>query len=60
MCLSWSLSDFAHEAQRARAHVDFEEFDGVHGDGGPRYEVMIPRLLAALGFSAPGGPAAPV
>lgn len=42
---------FAHEARRAGARVDLEEFDGVHGDGGPRYEVMIPRLLAALGTS---------
>lgn len=45
---------FASEARRAGARVDFEEFDGVHGDGGPRYEVIIPRLLAALGFPAPG------
>jgi enterochelin esterase family protein len=44
---------FAEEARRAGARVDFEEFDGVHGDGGPRYEIMIPRLLAALGFPAP-------
>jgi Putative esterase len=44
---------FAHEARKAGAHVDFEEFDGVHSDGGPRYEVMIPRLLNALGFPAP-------
>jgi pimeloyl-ACP methyl ester carboxylesterase len=41
---------FAHEALRVGAHVEFEEFDGVHADGGPRYEVMIPRLLSALGF----------
>jgi S-formylglutathione hydrolase FrmB len=51
---------FAREARRAGAHVDLEEFDGVHGDGGPRYEVMIPRLLAALGFPAPGKPSASV
>jgi len=44
---------FASEARAAGAHVDLEEFDGIHGDGGPRYEVMIPRLLAALGFSVP-------
>ena len=44
---------FAHEARKVGAHVDFEEFDGVHGDGGPRYEVIIPRLLSALGFPAP-------
>jgi len=51
---------FAHAARAAGAKVDFEEFDGVHGDGGPRYEVMIPRLLAALGFPAPGAPPASV
>jgi len=44
---------FANAARRAGARVDFEEFDGVHGDGGPRYEVMIPRLLTALGFPHP-------
>ena len=44
---------FANAARRAGAHVEFEEFDGVHGDGGPRYEVIIPRLLAALGAPAP-------
>lgn len=44
---------FAERARRAGAHVDFEEFDGVHADGGPRYEVMIPRVLSAMGFPAP-------
>jgi hypothetical protein len=44
---------FAHAARRAGAHVDLEEFDGIHADGGPRYDVMIPRLLAALGFPTP-------
>ncbi|MFI5413234.1 MAG: alpha/beta hydrolase [Candidatus Lutacidiplasmatales archaeon] len=44
---------FAHHARQAGAHVEHEEFDGVHGDGGPRYEVMIPRLLSALGHPAP-------
>ncbi len=44
---------FAGAARRAGARVDFEEFDGVHGDGGPRYDVMIPRLLAALGGPVP-------
>lgn len=44
---------FAQEARRAGARVDLEEFDGVHRDGGPRYEVMIPRLLSALGFPPP-------
>jgi pimeloyl-ACP methyl ester carboxylesterase len=50
---------FAREAGRQGAPVDLQEFDGVHGDSGPRYEVMIPRLLAALGFPAPApGPRA--
>jgi S-formylglutathione hydrolase FrmB len=39
---------FAAKARSVGARVDLEEFDGVHGDGGPRYDVMIPRLLAAL------------
>jgi enterochelin esterase family protein len=43
---------FATEAQRQGVRADFEEFDGIHADGGPRYDVMIPRLLAALGFPA--------
>lgn len=46
---------FAEKAREAGAHVDLEEFDGIHADGGPRYEIMIPRLLAALGgHPAPG------
>jgi pimeloyl-ACP methyl ester carboxylesterase len=47
---------FAAVAQRQGVHVDFAEFDGVHGDGGPRYDVMIPRLLTALGFPSPKAP----
>jgi len=43
---------FTAVAERQGVHVDFVEFDGVHGDGGPRYDVMIPRLLTALGFPA--------
>jgi S-formylglutathione hydrolase FrmB len=45
---------FAAEARRQGVTVDFQEFDGVHADSGPRYDVMIPRLLRALGFPAPG------
>lgn len=45
---------FAAAAAQEGKPVDFEEFDGVHGDGGPRYDVMIPRLLSALGFPPPG------
>jgi pimeloyl-ACP methyl ester carboxylesterase len=39
---------FADRARSAGARVELETFDGVHADGGPRYEVMIPRLLRAL------------
>jgi S-formylglutathione hydrolase FrmB len=47
---------FAAAARRQGARVEHEEFDGTHFDKGPRYDVMIPRLLAALGFPAPGSP----
>jgi len=46
---------FAARARSVGARVDLEEFDGIHADGGPRYEVMIPRLLAALGAPERGG-----
>jgi enterochelin esterase family protein len=39
---------FAAEARSRGGRVDHEEFDGVHGDAVPRYDVMIPRLLRAL------------
>lgn len=39
---------FATRARAIGATVDLEEFDGIHSDSGPRYDVMIPRLLAAL------------
>jgi len=39
---------FAARAREAGARVDHEEFDGVHWDGVPRYDVMIPRLLHAV------------
>ncbi len=48
---------FAREASRQEVSVDFEEFDGAHADGRPRYDVMIPRLLAAVGFPPPSGDA---
>jgi len=47
---------FAAKARSVGARVDLEEFDGIHSDSGPRYDVMIPRLLAALG-APPGGAA---
>ncbi len=43
---------FASRARAVGANVDLELFDGVHADGGPRYDVMVPRLLAALGRAA--------
>jgi S-formylglutathione hydrolase FrmB len=51
---------FASVAQREGGPVEFVEFDGIHADGGPRYDVMIPRLLTALGFPAPKGPPPPL
>lgn len=45
----------AAEASRWGVRAGFEEFEGVHADAGPRYDVMIPRVLSAIGF-----PAAPV
>ncbi|HTT15115.1 MAG TPA: alpha/beta hydrolase-fold protein [Thermoplasmata archaeon] len=54
--LDVSARVFAAEASRQGVSVDLHEFDGVHADSGPRYEVMIPKLLAALGFPAPGRP----
>lgn len=39
---------FAAVARSVGVRVDHEEFDGSHFDAGPRYDVMIPRLLAAL------------
>jgi enterochelin esterase family protein len=47
---------FADIARREGGTIDHEEFDGIHADSGPRYDAMIPRLLAALGFPAPGPP----
>jgi len=44
---------FASAARKEGTPVDFEEFDGVHWDSGPRYEVMIPRLLMGLGAARP-------
>ncbi|HTP53666.1 MAG TPA: alpha/beta hydrolase-fold protein [Thermoplasmata archaeon] len=40
---------FAARARSVGVSVDLEEFDGIHADSGPRYDVMIPRLLRALG-----------
>lgn len=51
--LDVSARIFAAAARRQRAKVDHEEYDGIHSDRGPRYDVMIPRLLSALGFPAP-------
>lgn len=35
--------------RRQGANVEFESFEGAHFDSGPRYDIMIPRLLKALG-----------
>jgi hypothetical protein len=40
---------FADRARARGIRVDHEEFDGVRGDSGPRYDGMIPRLLAGPG-----------
>jgi len=58
--LELSARILATEARRLGAKVHHEEFDGVHADGAPRYDVMIPRLLAALGFPGPAGGAGAV
>ncbi|MGA8302853.1 MAG: alpha/beta fold hydrolase [Thermoplasmata archaeon] len=52
--LDVSARILAAAARRQGASVEFEEFDAGHFDKGPRYDVMIPRLLAAIGFPAPG------
>jgi S-formylglutathione hydrolase FrmB len=39
---------FAAEARAQGGRVDHEEFDGIHGDSVPRYDVMIPRLVRSL------------
>ena len=52
--LDASARIFAAAARRQGAKVELEEFEGGHFDKGPRYDVMIPRLLSALGFPAPG------
>jgi len=41
---------FAAEARRQGVSIDHQEFAGGHFDKGPRYDIMIPRLLAAVGF----------
>jgi S-formylglutathione hydrolase FrmB len=51
---------FAAAARRQGVRVDHVEFDGVHADGVARYDVMFPRLLAALQGDASGAPAASV
>lgn len=47
---------FAAAARRQGARIDFEEFDGIHTDRGPRYDVMIPKLLDALGAPRAAAP----
>ena len=51
---------FAATAWEQGGRVEFEEFDGIHRDGGPRYDIMIPRLLNALADDSDSPPRAPV
>ncbi len=46
--LDVSARILAERARQAGATVDLEEYDGAHFEAGPRYDVMIPRLLRAL------------
>ena len=50
--LDVSARILADRLRRQGAKVEYEEFDGAHFEGRPRYDVMIPRLLSALGFPA--------
>ncbi len=43
---------FAAAARAQGATIDHQEFSGRHSDVAPRYEVILPRILRALG--APG------
>ncbi len=52
--LDVSARVLAAAARRQGATVQHEEYDGAHFDRGPRYDVMMPRLLAAMGFPASG------
>ncbi len=51
---------FAATARAQGVRVDHQEFDGLHGDGGPRYDVMIPRLIEALEGARGRAPPQPV
>ena len=51
--LDVSARVLAAAARSQGAKVEFEEFEGGHFDTGPRYDVMIPRLLRAMGFPPP-------
>ncbi|HTZ61111.1 MAG TPA: alpha/beta hydrolase-fold protein [Thermoplasmata archaeon] len=48
--LDVSARILAAAIRKQGAPVEHEEFEGGHFDKGPRYDVMIPRLLKALGF----------
>ncbi len=50
--LEVSARIFAAVAQAQGAHVDHREYSGRHSDVAPRYEVIFPAILHALG--APG------
>jgi pimeloyl-ACP methyl ester carboxylesterase len=44
---------FADTASRHGIRVRHEEFEGSHGEGGPRYDLFVPLLVEALGFPPP-------
>ena len=52
--LDVSARILAGAARRQGARVVLEEYDGIHSDRGPRYDVMIPQLLRAVGAPPPG------
>jgi hypothetical protein len=58
--LDLGARQFHAAATRQGGRVELEEFDGIHFDGGPRYSVMIPRLLNALVADRGGRPPASV
>jgi len=51
--LDLSARIFADVGRKQGGAIELEEFDGVHWDSGPRYDVMIPRLLRALAGASP-------
>jgi S-formylglutathione hydrolase FrmB len=50
--LDVSARILAAALERQQVKVEFEEYDGGHFDRGPRYDLIMPRLLKALDPSA--------